>query len=373
MKIFKLQIGRNASGKLHMRVIHNKDSEQCELPDLPKWMCDVQEGNLDWFHWGRNAFDAVFGSKDSSLRSFWEGKVRERIEHFDPFLLQVENTVWGDYLPFTVHWEAMVGTTLPCQDTSTTYYPLGRFPSPVDVIRTPKLPLERDECHQPFNTKSLLDKWKVAIIHVPSITPVSMEVNFLRKYLDYLKQKSQNFDLVGVFEFNGHNGREISERLRLQNVTLVDIIAHAADENHPNMLAVNNQSYPWEALLAHLSTIRSVQIILLSCCFSDHFIDKNVPPAVFLCKNGVPAIIAWNPRPYDTTLPHFHRAFYRAMAEGNHIVRAVSTGRSTIFNSIDLRIPRHWIRAFAPRLYLHCDAQIEKLSFPLPSSLLKGI
>ena len=99
MKIFKLQIGRNASGKLHMRVIHNKDSEQCELPDLPKWMCDVQEGNLDWFHWGRNAFDAVFGSKDSSLRSFWEGKVRERIEHFDPFLLQVENTVWEIIYP----------------------------------------------------------------------------------------------------------------------------------------------------------------------------------------------------------------------------------------------------------------------------------
>jgi len=261
----------------------------------------------------------------------------------------------------------MVGTTLPCQDTSTTYYPLGRFPSPVEVIRTPKLPLERDECHQSFNTKSLLDKWKAAIIHVPSITPVSMEVNFLKKYLDYLKQESQNFDLIGVFEFNGHNGKEISERLRLQNVNVVDIIAHTADESHPNMLAFHNQSYPWESLLDYLGSVRSIQIVLLSCCFSDHFINGVIPPAILLCKKGVPAVVAWNPRPYDTTLPNFHRAFYWAMAKGNHVARAMSITRSAIFNAINLSISGHWIRAFAPRLYIHCDAQVEQLHFPQAS------
>lgn len=363
MKIFKLEVEKTDSNCLSIHGSFGKDSGDIVLRDVPNWLGD--KPTETWFKWGCKAFKTIFGENDNKLRQLWEREFSMQINHFDSLLLQIGNMSENELSPFKWYWEAMIGTI----SSKPTCYPLSRLPSPVDIVRTPRLPLTRSPCHEPVKD----GRWKLALIRVPSQDSnetINLEYSELRTYLNDLQQKYNNFNLIRESTFNGNNAQEISQVLQANNVHLVNIVAHCArinDEDRPDRIAVGNGEHvSWDSILDSLGSISSVQIILLTCCFSDHFVKGTTPPAILLSKKGVPAVIAWNPKPYypDTSLP-FHRAFFWAMAEGNHVARAMSIARSAIFNAINPEVlGGWWINAFAPRLYLHESANIEQLHFP---------
>jgi hypothetical protein len=359
-----LRIDANTTVEISLRGNAGEGIERHELSAVPEWLGEEPGGNQDWFTWGRYAFDAVFGS-GGHLRRLWDTRAREALAYGTPMLVRVENSALGDVVPFKWYWEAMIGTTLPSQDNPAAFYPFGRFPSPVDLVRTPHPAFRGQLCHQLLPHAQDGEPWHVALVRVPSIPTVDLACRALENYLTYLAGQSRNFTLVGTWVFNGHNGEEIADAFQRHNVQIADIVAHT-QEDHPYLLTVQGQYCSWEDLLRPLSPVRSLQIVALSGCKSDYFVTGRVVPAMLLHAQGVPAVIAWHPRAFDTTLPHFHRAFYGAMARGYQVARAVSMGRAAVFQALDLRVPGHWIRACAPRLYVHSTAQIAQLRFPPP-------
>ncbi|MFQ5650711.1 MAG: hypothetical protein ACE5IY_12280 [bacterium] len=316
----------------------------------------------DWFQAGCHLFHRIFGTDRNELRNLLERAVTENLD-FAPLLLQVRNGQPGDVRPFEVFWETLVGCTLGTSPPF--FFPFGRLPSSIVLARSPNLG-SLAECNVAVAEEK---KWRVAIVSVPSHSKflVTTQAQNLSSLLASLSSRTRNFEIVSRVEYTGDNGREVYEDLCSKRVNLVDIIADAADDHHPERISVGNREEPWKPLLDQIGDVATLQMVLLTCCVSDHFRPGAVQPPVQLNDKGVAAVVAWNPRPWDYTLPPFYRAFYTAMAKGSHIARAVSYGRSAILNAINLNEGGEWLNAFAPRLYIHPWARPEQLRFPPPA------
>lgn len=304
-------------------------------------------------HAGRRAdtFDEIL-PVGSPIRQCWDLALAGALARGETTLVQVK--VGADPEPFKWFWEAMIGH-ISRPERFAEWYALGRAPGPVDLVRAVR-PKSQYSSHQGPDENG---NWRVGVLKVESDDLIIKAADLLSAFLDYSQAKSlARLDIAPIPSYTGDNELEVVNALRAARVGVVEIIAHGCEED-PTLLQTRSGLRPWQKLVSEIGTIGTINVALLSWCYSDFFLPVTLSPAAVLLEAGVRAVIPWSPKPQLYSLVPFHRGFYGALLGGAHVARACSIGRTSIFHALNLGDGEKWLDAAGPRLYMRDDLRGE--------------
>jgi hypothetical protein len=159
---------------------------------------------------------------------------------------------------------------------------------------------------------------------------------------------------VDIFHFAGHGDFDAEMGALPLTIEGQGALIFEDDDQQP-------VSVPSEQIAANLSG-RGVQLVVLGACLTGRRDGQNrwSGVAAALMEVGIPAVIAMQYKISDRAAIHFMTGFYAALAAGQTLDQAVSTGRLTVFNDLHpLRespeLGKLWRDWGVPTLYLRAD------------------
>jgi hypothetical protein len=345
-------------------------------PNQRQWVVQVGDQNLQiapaaalmdddpakpgkWWDWGTSAFNEIL-PPGSGVRNSWDTGIKQSLTSGGTAIARI--AARGDQTPFAWFWESMIGTVI-CPDGVFQGYSLGRSPGPIDIVRA----VFPTGDGGPHALPQIARPWRVMVVRIDSddrITKATQEVqNFIHSASQF---GLAALEFAGAISYDGNHSVAVGQSLAEADV--VEIIAHGVNDKLDQVRTQTGQ-IPWKPLLNLVGRIGRVKVVLLSWCFSDFFRIDAERPAETLLNAGVPAVVAWKPKPWLQSLLPFQRGFYGALLNGAHVARACSIGRAAIFNALFHDDPGKWLEAGGPRLYVRNEVSqslnIGRLRAPL--------